>query len=375
MKFSVLSSDLQKALARIIGVVPSKSTLQILENVLFDLRGGELTLTASDLELSMSVTLKVEGMEDGRVTVPAKILNETMRALPSTDVTFVADKASHAITVKTGQGSYRMSGDSAVNFPEEEQVAEEFSVELEAQLLRSIVTKTSFAVTTDDLRPSMMGVLMQWREGAFRAVATDGHRLVQLRHSGVLATAETGGDREVIIPAKALNILSRSLDQGPVSVVFGRTHVRFSFLGMRMISRIIDERYPNYESVIPLDNDITLEVNRTQLQAVVNRCAIFSNAVTHQVRFAINGSELTVSAEDQEYGGEARETIPASYSGQSEMLVGFNSRYVVDALSHLDSENVTFSFSSPTRAGLLRPTVQPEDLDILMLVMPLRLNS
>ncbi len=375
MKFSVLSSDLQKALARIISVVPSKSTLQILENVLFDLSGGELTLTASDLELSMSVTIKVEGMEDGRVTVPAKILNETMRALPSMDITFIADKASHGITVKTEQGSYRMSGDSAVNFPEEEQVAEEFSVELDAQLLRSIVTKTSFAVTTDDLRPSMMGVLMQWREDEFRAVATDGHRLVQLRHSGALASADTGGEREVIIPAKALNILSRSLDQGPVSVVFGKSHVRFSFLGMRMVSRIIDERYPNYESVIPLDNDITLEVNRTQLQAVVNRCAIFSNAVTHQVRFAISGSELTVSAEDQEYGGEAREMIPAVYSGDAEMMVGFNARYVVDALSHLDSENVTFSFSSPTRAGLLRPTIQPEDLNILMLVMPLRLNS
>lgn len=375
MKFSAVSSDLHKALSKIISVVPSKSTLPILENVLFELAGNELRLTASDLEISMTVALQVSGEEDGKVAVPAKKLNETLRALSSTDIMFTADESSHRLALKTDQGEYKMAGESASNFPEAEGIQEEFSLQLDTDLLRGIIARTVYAVSTDDLRPSMMGVLFQWKGEEFYAVATDGHRLVRIKQAGVLAEANTEGNRDVIIPAKALNIVSKSLGEGEVTVVFGRSNVRFTFGEMTLISRIIDERYPNYESVIPLENDKELTVSRTALIAAVQRCSIFSNAITNQIRFSVSKDELRVSAEDVDFGGEARETVSAAFSVDEELEIGFNARYITEALQHLSSDEVDFFFSAPTRAGLIQPKEQKDDLEILMLVMPLRLNA
>lgn len=375
MKFSAVSSDLHKALSKIIGVVPSKSTLPILENVLFELTGNELRLTASDLEISMTVAMQVSGEEDGRIAVPAKKLNETLRALGSVDMMFNADTSSNRITLKTDQGEYKMTGEGASNFPEAESIQEEFSLQLDTELLKNIIARTVYAVSTDDLRPSMMGVLFQWKGEEFYAVATDGHRLVRIRHAGVIAEANTEGNRDVIIPAKALNIVSRSLGEGESTVVFGRSNVRFTFGEMTLISRIIDERYPNYESVIPLENDKQLTVNRNALIAAVQRCSIFSNAITNQIRFSVSKEELRVSAEDVDVGGEARETVPGNFSTDEDLEIGFNARYVTEALQHLGTDDVDFFFSAPTRAGLMQPSEQKEDFEILMLVMPLRLNA
>lgn len=375
MKFTAVSSDLHKALSKIISVVPSKSTLPVLENVLFELTGNDLRLTASDLEISMTVSMQVEGDSDGKVAVPAKKLNETLRALATRDMAFTADDGSNRITIKTDQGEYKMAGESASNFPEAEAVQEEFSLQLDPDLLRGIIARTVYAVSTDDLRPSMMGVLFQWKGEEFYAVATDGHRLVRIKHAGIIAEANTEGNRDVIIPAKALNIVSKSLNDGDVSVVFGRTNIRFTFGEMSLLSRIIDERYPNYESVIPLDNDKQLTVNRLALISAVQRCSIFSNAITNQIRFSVSKEELRVSAEDVDFGGEAKEAVPGSFSADDDLEIGFNARYVTEALQHLSSDEVDFYFSAPTRAGLIQPKEQKDDLEILMLVMPLRLNA
>lgn len=374
MKFSVVSNDLSKALSKIINVVPTKSTLPVLENLLFELSGNQLTLTASDLEIAMSVTLQVSGISDGRIAMPAKKLNETLRALPSKDVTISTDSGSNRITLKTDQGEYKMTGEPAGNYPETERVEEDFSLELDSSLLRTIISKTVYAVSSDDLRPSMMGVLFQWKNESFRAVATDGHRLVQIIHKGALSTAAQG-DREVIIPAKALNLVLRSLDEGDVKIVFGKTNVRLTFGDLELVSRIIDERYPNYESVIPMENDKVLEINRNALLAAVNRCSIFSNAVTNQIRLTIGKEETRVSAEDIDFGGEAKEVIASTFSDGDTLEIGFNARYVTEALNHIESDEVSFYFSSATRAGLLRPSTSIEDMEILKLVMPLRLNA
>lgn len=375
MKFSVISNDLSKALSKIISVVPSKSTLPILENVLCELVGNELRLTASDLEISMRVSLPVNGQKDGIMAIPAKKLNEALHALPSTDLTVSADGPSNRVTLKTDQGEYRMAGEAATNFPETEAVDTEFSLDLESPLLRNIVGKTVFAVSSDDLRPSMMGVLFQWKGGEFRAVSTDGHRLVQVKHAGALAAAFADGDREIIIPAKALNLMLRTMESGTVTVAFGRTNVRFIFGDMQLVSRIIDERYPNYESVIPQENTKRLDVSRAAMISAVKRCSIFSNAVTNQIRFSVARDGVRVFAEDVDSGGEAKESVSGTFSEDEDLDIGFNAKYIADALAHLESDDVSFYFSTATRAGLLRPAQQPEDLDILMLVMPLRLNA
>jgi DNA polymerase-3 subunit beta len=238
-------------------------------------------------------------------------------------------------------------------------------------MLKRIIHKTSFAVSTDELRPAMTGVLLQITEKDINAVATDGHRLVCYR---VKKDKTAKDSREVIIPAKALNILVRTLEDGEYTVAMDNTHIEFRVTHTTLTSRLIEEKYPNYESVIPGDNNKLLNVNRESLLSVVRRVALYSSATTHQIRFSAKKNELRLAAEDIDFGGEAREKIVCSYSDE-EMEIGFNSNYVVDLLSHIDSDEVSFKLSTAVRAAIITPSTQKEGEDLLMLVMPVRLNS
>lgn len=370
MKFTVFSNDLQKALSKIISVVPSKSTLPVLENILFELSGNSLKLTATDLEIYMTIEMAVGGIQDGRLAIPAKRFNETVRAITNMDLEIVADQTTNKITMKTAQGEYKMTGETAENFPVEMKVKGQQSLEIDGALFKGIIHKSIFAVSSDELRPAMMGVLLQWKGTELHAVATDGHRLVKIIQYDV---AQTKVDREVIIPAKALNQLSKLLDTGTMNLTLGETNVMFELNDFQLISRIVDEKYPNYESVIPIDNDKKLTVNRQAMVSAVRRCALYSNTITNQIRLFLSQSELRVSAEDIDFGGEAKEVVSCEFTDEP-MEIGFNAKYIEDALTHLDTDNVEFEFSLPTRAGVIRPLQAPEKQDVLLLVMPVRLN-
>jgi DNA polymerase-3 subunit beta len=376
MKFTASSTDLSKALSKVINVVPTKSTLPILENILLELSGNSLRITASDMELSISLDIQVNGMEDGKVALAARKFHEMVRALPQNiEIAFTVDPSNLQVDIETDHGRYQMASENPLLYPEQDAVAQQFAITLDSKLLEKLITKTIFAVSTEDVRPSMTGVLFQWKEGEFRAVATDGHRLVFIRHKGAIAEAGLDESREVIMPAKALNLLLKSLEEGEVSVSFGPSNARFTYGNARLQSKIIDERFPNYESVIPHENDKLLTVDRASLMAAVRRVAIFANAATHQVRISIENDQMEVSAEDIEIGNQARETLPCTFSSEGKFDIGFNARYIEDALARLDVNNVRLLFSSPTRGGIIRPDGDEEEMDILMLVMPLRLNS
>lgn len=370
MKFTVFSNDLQKALSKIISVVPSKSTLPILENILFELSGNTLKMTATDMEMYMGVELAVSGGQDGRIAIPARRLNETVRALPNLDLHVAIDQSLNKISMRTEQGEYKMSGEAADNFPVESRIKGQLALEIDAAILKGIIHKSTFAVSNDELRPAMTGMLLQWQGEEMRAVATDGHRLVKVIQTGLPSAKNPC---EVIIPAKALGLLAKLLETGTATVTFAETNVMFEVNEFQLISRIIDERYPNYESVIPVDNDKVLTVNRLALLAAVRRCALYSNTITNQIRYHLADGELRVSAEDIDFGGEAKELIPCTFSAEP-MEIGFNARYVEDALTHVDSENIEFEFSSPTRAGVIKPLPQADNQNVILLVMPVRLN-
>lgn len=371
MKFIVQSNELQKALAKITGVVPSKSTLPILENILFELKKNTLRLAATDLEVSMSAEVDVKGSEDGSITVPAKRLMETIRSLPDVQLIFNADLSSNKVKMITDTGEYTLMGESSEEFPTIPQFKGENQFSLEGNMLKRMITRTVFSVSNDELRPAMTGVLLQLKKGEFRAVATDGHRLVRINYSGV---KQPNISKDVIIPAKALNLVARSSEEGVHTVALDTGHVQFSFGNTTLTSRLIEETYPNYESVIPLDNDKKLVVSREVLLASVRRVALYSSSTTHQVRFSLKKSEMRIAAEDIDFGGEAKEKIKCEYDGE-EMEIGFNSTYIVDILSHLDSEEVVFKLSSPVRAAIVAPATQKEGEELLMLVMPVRLNT
>ena len=371
MKFSANTAELQRILGKVHGVIPSKSPTPILESFLFDLSGNTLTVTATDLEVSFTISVDITGLEDGTIAIPGKRLMDTVRALPpDTTLNFVVDETTNRIRITTQSGEYNLSGESAKEFPSIPSFVAGEEVVLDASELRKIIQHTIFAVSTDELRPAMMGVLFQSKGSELRAVSTDGHRLVRyaqkLPSKGALK-------RDIIVPAKALQILSRSIEEGSSTIGVSESHIRFTFERSTLLSRLIDETYPSYESVIPTDNEKVMTASREALASSIRRVALYSSATTHQIRLGLKEGILTIRAQDIDFGGEARETIPCDYSGD-ELEIGFNAQYVMDMLNHLDGEKVSFRFSTPTRAGLLSPT-SGNGGNVVMLVMPVRLTN
>jgi DNA polymerase III subunit beta len=371
MRFTVNSTELQRALSKVGGAIPSKSTVPILENFLLDLLNNVLTITATDLDISFMTSLQVQGAEDGKIAIPAKRLLDTIRSLPDVSPTFAIDTTNNKVKITTDTGEYLLTGENAKDFPSVPHFAGAEELRLDNVILKKIIYRTAFAVSTDELRPAMMGILVQARGNDLRAVSTDGHRLVKLDQK--LSNATTI-KQDMIVPAKALHLIGRTIEGGESTIHVNATHIQFSFDKTVLISRLIDERYPNYESVIPTENDKTMTINRESLVLSLRRVALYASATTHQVRFDVKKNSLTVMAQDLDFGGEAKEHLACEYSHDA-LEIGFNSNYLIDILTHLDSEKVVFKFSTPTRAGLVSPAMQQESESIIMLVMPVRLNA
>ena len=372
MKFIVSSSALLKQLQSINGVVANNPVVPILENFLFDVTDGLLTITSSDLETSMITEIPVEAKENGRIAAPARILLDTLKNLPDQPVTFTIDEETYTIEISSSNGRYKLSGENATDFPKVPQVRGGNAIEVPSNALARAINKTIFAVSTDELRPAMTGIFVQLNEGNITFVATDGHRLLRYRRNDV----STGETTSIIIPRKAFNLLKSSLPAEPTSVKveFNNANAFFSFDNIRMICRLIDERFPDYENVIPKLNPNKLLIDRYDLLSSVKRISIYSNKTTHQVRLKITGSELAISAEDLDFSNEASERLSCQYEGD-DMEIGFNAKFLIEMLNNIDSDEVNLELSTPNRAGLLMPAGTDENEDILMLVMPVMLNN
>ncbi|MFD2998789.1 DNA polymerase III subunit beta [Pontibacter toksunensis] len=372
MKFIVSSSALLKQLSSINGVVTNNPVVPILENFLFEINNSTLTITASDLETSMITELPVEAKENGRIAAPAKILLETLKNLPDQPVTFTIDEETYTIEISSSNGRYKLSGENATDFPRVPVVQGANAIDIPSNVLARAINKTIFAVSSDELRPAMTGIFVQLRHDNVTFVATDGHRLLRYRRTDVATTQEAS----LIIPRKAFTLLKSTLPSEAVAVrmEFNQSNAFFSFDNIRMICRLIDERYPDYENVIPVQNPNKLVIDRQDLLSSVKRISIYSNKTTHQIRLKLNGSELQVSAEDLDFSNEANERLACQYEGE-DMEIGFNAKFLMEMLNNLDSDEITFELSTPNRAGLLMPIVNEDSENVLMLVMPVMLNN
>lgn len=369
MKFSVSSNELNKGLSAVIGAVPSKATLPILETILFESEDGKLKLTATDLEISIIEYIDADIEEDGAVAIPARRLLETLRQLPKIPVFFEVDERRN-INFRTDKGNYKLVGDDADEFPEVPNLDDGTLINTTTELMNNAIHKTLFAVSSDDLRPAMMGVYFQIGTEESKFVATDGHRLVKYTNKDI--TAEK--DVNFIVPDKALSLIQKTIDGDECDLTVTEDHARFKSGGTIVITRLINEQYPNYDSVIPRDNDKFLTISKEQMLSTVKRVAIFSSTTTRQIRLQLGSDKLTIRAEDLDMSSEAKETISCEYTNE-EMEIGFNAKYLGDVLSNIDDDEVTFEFSSPNRAGIVKPSEKNDNEDILMLVMPVMLNS
>ncbi len=371
MKFTVSSTQLLKELQRAGGAIQSKPVLPVLEGFLFELKGNELVITASDLETAITTRMEVQGQGEGSVSIPARILTETLKALPEQPITFDIDTEGHyMVQLTSAYGQYKLAGVPGGDFPATPEPESEGEVVLPGPIVQRAVVKTLFAATDDELRPAMSGVLFQIDFDKFRTVATDAHKLVRYTYMEI-------GDNKVasqfIVPRKSLNLLKNILGEEEVRLTFDGKFAFFSTGSTRLSCRLIDAQYPDYNAVIPVDNPNHLTVNRSDLLNSMKRIAIYANQTTNQVMFTIGTDQLTIKAQDLDFANEAEEQLHCTYEG-SPLQIAFNAKFLIEILSALDSEEVQFALFSPTRAGLITPTEQAEGEDILMLLMPVMLT-
>ena len=372
MKFIVNSAYLLKQLSNINGVITTNPVVPILENFLFELDKGKLTVTASDLQTSMITELQVESKERGNIAVPARILLETLKNLPEQPVTFSIDESTYSVEINSDNGRYKLSGENATDFPKVPSVSNDFSAEVSSDVLARAINNTIFATSNDELRPAMTGVYVNLNEKNTTFVSTDGHRLVRYRRTDVKSDSGSA----IIVPRKALNLLKATLpsENTIVNVDFNLSNAFFRFGNIRMICRLIDERFPDYENVIPTQNNIKMTIGRAELLGALKRISIYANKTTHQVRLKITGSELQVSAEDLDFSNEANERLSCEHEGE-DIEIGFNAKFLMEMLSNCDSGQIVLSMSAPNKAGVIIPSDKDKNEDILMLVMPVMLNQ
>lgn len=373
MKFIVSSSTLLKQLQGIGGVLNSSNTLPILDNFLFEIKGKSLTVSASDLETTMTTTLDVEAKEDGIICIPARILTDTLKAFPDQPLTFNIDAKTFGIEISSDNGKYKLSGQNGEEFPKIPSLESPSKVVVSAGILAEAINKTIFATGNDDLRPVMSGVYFQLETDSLTFVATDAHKLVRYKRTD--AKADKGAS--FIVPKKPLNLLKglMSSSESDVTVEYNESNAFFAFDNITLVCRLVDGKYPNYEAVIPNENPNRLTIDRSALLSAIKRVAIFANKTTHQVRLKMNGSELTISAEDLDFSNAANERLTCNYTGE-DMEIGFNSRFLQEMMNNMNSDEAIIEMSAPNRAGIILPGGDASnDEDILMLVMPVMLNS
>lgn len=372
MRFEVASAELLRNLSYINGVIAPNPIVPILENFLFELNNNTLKVTGSDMQTVMVAEIEVNSTDEVAVAIPAKLFMDTLRSLPEQPLTININAENFGLEIVTSTGRFKIAGEDPIDFPTLPEVNRNYSLDLDSSVLSSAINNTIFATSTDDLRPAMTGVYMDIEAEHTTFVATDGHRLIRYRREDINGEEEN----RVILPRKALNLIKSSLPDGsvPVKAEFSSSNAFFSFGNIKMICRLIDERYPDYDNVIPKANPHKLVVERAPFLATLKRISIFSNKTTHQIRLKIDPEELTISAEDLDYSNEAEEKIPCEFNGET-LEIGFNAKFLVEMLSNISSSTITIELSQPNRAGIILPSVVDENEDILMLIMPVMLNS
>jgi len=371
MKFIASSSSLLKQLQHIAGVINANTVLPILEDFLFEVEKNKLTVVATDLETVMRIQMDIEAKETGKVCIPAKILIDSLKNLPDQPLTFNIDK-NFGIEITSDNGKYKVMGENPDNFPKEPVADDTTSFTMTASSLVTAINKTLFAASNDDLRPAMTGVFFELDKKGLQCVATDAHRLVRYKRTDVKCPKSDS----FIAPRKPLSLLKAAIPDSDdeITISYNSNHLFVKHGSTRLSCRLIDARFPDYKVVIPTDNPYKLTVNRNDFQNALRRISIFSNKSTYQVALNISGSELQLAAQDIDFSFEGNERMKCQYNGE-DLVIAFNAKLLVEMLNATDTEEVVVELSTPTKAGIIKPSAQEEGEELLMLVMPLMLNQ
>ena len=384
MKITVDRNELWQGIDTVLDAVPSKPALPVLANILLEADGETLSLAATDLDLSIRAEIPAAIEKKGRITVPARTLAEITREWPDAELSIEVQDDRLKLSGRLGKadskkGVYSLSGMAADEFPNMPTSLEGVGLtlgddEADTSVLVDMINKTVFAVSRDDTRPVLNGVLWRIDGQGMQMVATDGSRLACYKLA-IDLTDQVKGDEEssVIVPPQALSQIVKLLggQGGPVKITLGETQVLFEVGHKKLLSRLIEGPYVDYGQVIPQNNEKELRIASEDLLPAVRRVSILSSSYTRQVRFKLNSGQVELSAASPEIGGEAREVIPAHYT-EDEMEIGYNAQYLIEILRKMDTNEIRFELENHVTAALLRPTEQKEGEDYFCLLMPLR---
>lgn len=374
MRFTVSSTALFSHLQAVSRVINSKNALPILDCFLFRLEDGTLSVTVSDSETTMVTSVEVnESDMNGKFAIAAKTLLDALKEISDQPLTFDINAQSFEITVHYLNGKYSLVGQNADEFPQSATLSDSaVRVEMDAQILLAGINRAVFATADDELRPVMNGIYFDITTDDITMVASDGHKLVRCK-----TLAAHGNERAAfILPKKPATLLKSLLpkEQGMVTVEFDERNAVFTLGRFRMVCRLIEGRYPNYNSVIPQNNPHKVIVDRVQLMGALRRVSIFSSQASSLIKLRMQENQIVVSAQDIDFSTSAEETQVCQYSGAA-MSIGFKSTFLIDILNNMAANEVIIELADPSRAGVIIPVEQAENEDLLMLLMPMMLND
>jgi DNA polymerase-3 subunit beta len=366
MKLKITRDNLQQGLAAVGASIPTRTTLPVLSNILIDVGPDSIAMSGTDLDIAVSVTVPADVDEPGSLTVPAKKLQELARELPEHPVRI--NTKGDRLELTCGRATFRLNGMPRDEFPTFPTVDFGSSWKIRGKILQELIRQTSFAVSTEESRPILNGVLWQLTDADMRMVATNGHRLARMR---VSADATTAPRSDLIVPPKALAQVERLFAaDDEIEVSRSENHIGFRKNGTQVYTRLIEGPYPNYEQVIPKDNDKVAVADRNQLIQALRRMAVVASDQTHRVRLGFTSNTVRFSVETPDLG-EAHEDLEIDYNGEA-LDIGFNASYLLEVLRYMPTDEVKLTFKAPERAATIEPAGDNAP-DYLCLVMPLRL--
>ncbi len=372
MEISISKSDLLKELTVTQGVVERKTTIPILSNFLFEASADKLSITATDLDLSLRTACPAKVKKEGSCTVPARKLYDYVKLLGDGEIS-IKLLENHWVQIRSGRSNTKMVGMARANFPALPAFPTESSIQLPAQVLRNLIAKTIFAISNEESRYTLNGALLVLKPDAIIMVATDGHRLAHIEHSN--SKIAVSGEMKILVPKKAmaeLSTLLNSTDAPSVDFAKDESTLFFRVGGRLLTSRQLTGQFPNYEAVLPRDNNKSVAVHCDELSAAIQRVAQFADERSSAIRLRVEKNELKISSSNTETG-ESEDTLETSFTGDP-MMIGFNSQYLLEFLKVVGTGDVRFEFKDSQSAGQLRPDEAPDsEYKYRYIVMPMRI--
>jgi DNA polymerase-3 subunit beta len=374
MRFTLSSTALNSRLQTLAKVINSKNSLAILESFLFQVHDGKITITASDSENRMTTELPLDESDtDGEFAIPNRTILDAVKELPEQPLTFEVNPETYEVAIEYQNGRYNFTAQNAEEYPQKAPIAEDAkTITINAKVLCDNIARTIFATDNNEVRPVMNGIYFDLLPDCLAFVASDGHKLVRCRYTAIKSEEHAS----FILPKKPAMLLRTVLDKSEddVTIKFSSNSAEFYFPNGSLSSTLIEGVFPNYNAAIPTDNTNELVIDRKALLGAIRRVLPFASMSSQLIRFRLENGSLELTSEDLDFATSAKEDIVCSYSG-TPLQIGFRGDFFSEILNSITTDDIKMLLGDPSRAGIILPTEQPENEDILMLIMPLLLGE